>query len=649
VVLTDEGLEKAERLLQDCLATNPRGGAKQREPSLQIVVAMSAPQNANKIAKQRISEETIRALASAESFARGRTYADDGAVSELVRRSDRLTAEVEGSEFDPYQVSIRLQGDGVADAHCTCAYDWGGYCKHIVAVLLKFSDEITPVIERRPIAEVLAGLDQARLIELLEKRSESDPELVTWIEAELATAIPDRKDPGRRRTPVDPAPILELARVLLAARNRRGRYWEGYRSSGDIEELQRLVEKAVPFLEEGDGGNALRILEPIGEAFVNDWLDHSSGSDEHLYELFADLGSLMAEAALMSEFAADERDALAETLEEWQDRLEEHGIDEGFHVAIRALQTGWDDPVLAAVMAGKGRSWPPSGGGDWLEDQLTAVRLRVLEACGRTEEYLNLARAAQARTSYVCMLVKLERTSEAITYALKSFKKPDEALVLAKALREAAAHDGALRIAETGLGLVRDDEDEMAGSSTVPLACWLRDYAGGIGRTAMALKAARVAFEHSLSLENFRAVQMWAGAEWDTIRKDLLKHLAGAPHAYDRIRIYLSEGLIDEAVRAVGDRFGHAAHDETLMNLASAAHASHPEWVIRLAMHQANSIMDANRAGHYALAAQWLETAALAYEVLGGEDAWRACLDELIERHRRKYKLRPLLEGLRGR
>jgi hypothetical protein len=27
----------------------------------------------------------------------------------------------------------------------------------------------------------------------------------------------------------------------------------------------------------------------------------------------------------------------------------------------------------------------------------------------------------------------------------------------------------------------------------------------------------------------------------------------------------------------------------------------------------------------------------------------RACLDELIERHRRKYKLRPLLEELRGR
>lgn len=610
---------------------------------------MNAPPKTREVAKRPVTKETIRALASAESLARGRSYLEDGAVSDLVQRGDRLTAEVEGSEFEPYQVSLRLHDGGVADAHCTCPYDWGGYCKHIVAVLLKFADEKTRVIERKPISELLRGLDQTRLIELLEKRAESDPALATWIEAELATVIPapHSTTAGRRRTPVDPAPVRDQARALLAARNRRGRYWDGYHSSGDIEELQRLVEKAVPFLEVGDGTNALRILEPIAEAFADDWLDHSYGSDEHLYELFDDLGRLMAEAALMSDLAADGRGALAETLEEWQGRLEEYGVDEGFHVAIRALQTGWDDPALAAVMAGKGGSWPSSAGDDCLEDELTAVRLRVLEACGRTEEYLNLARAARAHTSYAAMLIKLERTPEAIKYALESFKKPDEALALAKALREAGAHEDALKIADVGLALSSDDENETHGS-VVSLAHWLRDYAGGMGRTAAALKAARAAFERSLSLEDFRAVQTWAGTDWDAIRGDLLAHLARAPHAYDRIRIYLDEGLIDEAVRTVGDRLGYGAHDETLMRLAGAAHASHPDWVIRLAMHHATSIMDANQAAHYALAAQWLEKAALAHEVLGREDAWRACLDDLIDRHRRKYKLRPLLEGLRG-
>jgi uncharacterized Zn finger protein len=612
---------------------------------------MTAAQKTNEAGTRLISNEMIRALATAESFTRGRRYFADGGVSDLHRRGDQLTAEVEGSEFDPYQVSIRLHDSGVAAAHCTCPYDRGGYCKHIVAVLLKLADANTEILERKPLAELLAGLGQACLIELLEKRAERDPEFATWIEAELAPAMPTPSpqslEGGRRRSPVDPVPVREQARALLA-RNRRGHYWDGYRSSGDIEELQRLVEKAVPFLEAGDGANALRILEPIAETFVEDWLGHAYESDEHLYELFSDLGRLMAEAALMSDLAADERDALAETLEDWQGRLQEYGIDDGFHIAIRALQTGWDDATLAAVMAGEGKSWPPSRADAWQEDQLTTVRLRVLEACGRTEEYLNLARAARAHAPYAAMLVKLERTPEAIRYALKSFKQPDQALALAKVLRGVGADDDALKVADAGLGLAADDQDDLE-SSVVPLAHWLRDYAGGIGNTAVALKAARAAFEHSLSMEDFRAAQTWAGADWDAIRKELLVHLARAPHAYDRIRIYLSEGLIDEAVRALGDRVGHSAHDETLMRLASAAHASHPEWVIRLAIHQASSIMDGNQAGYYALAAQWLEKAALAYEVLGREDDWRACLDKLIDRHRRKYKLRPLLEGMRGR
>lgn len=348
----------------------------------------------------------------------------------------------------------------------------------------------------------------------------------------------------------------------------------------------------------------------------------------------------------MSELSADQRAALAETLEEWQGRLEEYGVDEGFHVAIRALQTGWDEPGLAAAMAGKGKIWPPSGRGDWLDDQLTAVRLRVLAACGRAQEYLNLARAARAHTSYATMLVKLDRIPEAVTYALKSFSKPEEAMALASALRDATAHDDALQIAEAGLGLAANDDGETDGS-LITLAHWLRDYAGGIGKPALALKAVRTAFAHSLSLEDFSAVKLWAGDAWDALRKDLLAHLARAPDAYDRIRIYLSEGLIDDAVRSVGDRLGYGAHDDTLMRLAAVAHTSHPDWVIRLAIRQAASIMDGNRAGYYELAVQWLEKAALAYEVLGREDDWRACLDDLIDRHRRKYKLRPLLEALR--
>jgi uncharacterized Zn finger protein len=74
--------------------------------------------------KRPITERTIRALATPESFARGRSYFDDSAVSDLVRRGDRLTAEVEGSELAPYRVSIRLHDGGVAEAGAAAPMIW---------------------------------------------------------------------------------------------------------------------------------------------------------------------------------------------------------------------------------------------------------------------------------------------------------------------------------------------------------------------------------------------------------------------------------------------------------------------------------------------------------------------------------------------
>ena len=56
--------------------------------------------------------------------------------------------------------------------------------------------------------------------------------------------------------------------------------------------------------------------------------------------------------------------------------------------------------------------------------------------------------------------------------------------------------------------------------------------------------------------------------------------------------------------------------------------------------------MEAGAAGSYDLAAAWLAQAARAYDAAGRIEDWIEVIDGLIDRHRRKYKLRPLLEGL---
>lgn len=614
--------------------------------------------------KQRpISVEAIRALATPESFSHGRRYLEDGVVSQLVQRGAEISAEVEGSEIDPYEVTIRLNRDAVAEARCTCPYDWGGYCKHIVAALLKFSECRVDVIERPALSELLAGMNKDELIALLNKRLEADPGLTRWIEAELAIAAAPAATKGKRgaavrRTLVDQAPIRELAETMIRGRYRRRRYWDDYRAIGSERELQRLVEKAVPFLEAGDGRNALRVLRPVAETFVSGWLEEAYGSDEEMYLLFDDIAQLMAEAVLMGDLTADEREDVASDVEDWHDRLEDYGTGESFPIVLRALETGWEKPALKAVLAGKAKSWPPSGAADRIEAALTEVRLRVLDACDRPEEYLRLAAAAGCHARHASMLVKLGRMDEALAYSSDRFKAPSEAHDLAKALREAGEDARALQIGEAGLGLVgeRPASDEPL-SFAIPgdgphgltaLAKWLRDYSGALGKRKLALRAATVAFEQTHSLEDFRTAQTCAGPkQWAKVRAGLLAHLGRADYATDRTRIYLDEALIDDAVRSAGRPKDYGSDTETLMRLAEAAHASHADWVITFAGAKAAAIMDNNRAQQYEEAARWLEKVALAHDAAGRADVWALLIDRLIDKHRRKYKLRPLLQAMR--
>src|SRR5437870_4698584 len=83
-----------------------------------------------------VTEAMIHAIADPEVFARGRNYLREGAVTDLARSGDRVLAQVHGSDVTPYRVRVKVGPSGIEEVHCTCPYDWGGACKHIVAVLL---------------------------------------------------------------------------------------------------------------------------------------------------------------------------------------------------------------------------------------------------------------------------------------------------------------------------------------------------------------------------------------------------------------------------------------------------------------------------------------------------------------------------------
>ena len=139
-----------------------------------------------------ITEADVRRLASEQSFNRGASYFRSGTIFEPVRQGNELRAYCHGSSYEPYRVSATLGPQGVAATHCTCPYDWGGICKHIVALLLTWVHEPEAFQAVAPLDEALAGRSKEELIALIQEMLKREPDLVRLLELPVR---PDRQAP----------------------------------------------------------------------------------------------------------------------------------------------------------------------------------------------------------------------------------------------------------------------------------------------------------------------------------------------------------------------------------------------------------------------------------------------------------------------
>jgi uncharacterized Zn finger protein len=589
----------------------------------------------------KLTEAMVRQIAGVQSFERGRDYHEQGAVLTLTRRGNRLYAEVEGSQYEPYQVTITLDAGGIVDADCTCPYDWGGCCKHIVATLLACIHGPEQIEERPDVETLLSRLDRDQLQVLLLTLIERQPALTDFIKgkvvalhAQPSDAIPS---PRQRHTPLDPTPVHRQVHAILHSLDRM-RPSEAYWHVGSVtNDLRQVLDQARTFIEAGDGHNALVILEAMTEEYIADWtyLDDSDGEASSFFE---DLKQPWAEALLSADLTPAERKRWADRLTHWQGELDDYGLDETFDAAQAAAILGWDHPPLQRVLQGEvveEDAWENEA--PWYADDLATARLNVLARQGRYQEYLCLAEAEGQFERYVTMLVQLGRIQEAVDYGLRHLATTSEALALAKALREQGEIEEALRIAEHGLSLE---------GTRASLARWLRDVASGASQSERALHAAVVAFRESPSLADYQAVQALAGARWPELRTELLNYLRQTSSYYPQaqVEILLDEELIEDAIKAVEAAGEPYALVEPVVD---AALHSHPDWAIHACRRQAEPIMNQGKSKYYHAAVRWLEKARAAYLAAGRQAEWEDYLDTLLTQHNRKYSLVPMLKRLR--
>ncbi|BDF71408.1 hypothetical protein CE91St41_13650 [Oscillospiraceae bacterium] len=338
-------------------------------------------------------------------YDRGARYYEDGMVARLVRDGAHCSAKVSGSDWEPYDVDILLtENDRVKDWYCTCPYDGGDVCKHVVAALIAIQNGETKA--KKPASKADG------------KKAEAPPEMPGASGQELAAAKDSIRASIRRNTHrgyIDmrgcDAVCYDMDDVLETARRRmeRGQYPEAIAlaqemlmmgaklaceadtSSGSLNDTMaaalELLEDAAARLADSESAEKRPVFDGILKAAKNKAFD---GWDEWRYSI------LNCAASLADKNSASKLNALLEQLLAAADQTEygrDYMVEANFETRFHLI-SAMDGPQAARA---------------FLSEHLELPRLRELAVS------LDMEAGDYARAEKLC-LEKAETVSESPYY-----------------------------------------------------------------------------------------------------------------------------------------------------------------------------------------------------------------------------------------
>ncbi len=593
----------------------------------------------------KLTEAEIAKGANSSSFEKGYNYYQNGYVLEITQRGEQITAEVEGSDYQPYQVQVTVKDGHIVMADCSCPYDWGGYCKHIVAVLLHYVHESDSVEQQEPLSTLLADLTAEQLKQLIIQVAAENLDFVRAIERELQwlKVLPTKDEV--------PVPVMGRVDVTVVKRDiRLGMRNIGpqgyddyyyYEEGGADEELHRLLapylEQTLTLLAAGGLDEAGVLITAVIEAFcdnldlIEDYYEYTEGE----YVGDTDLDKVLTEVILSHDLTGKTRQDWRRKVHDWQEVLGELGM------AETAVTQGWDYAPLVSVLQGKitnKGAWEDEA--PWFADELAAIRLNVLERQGRIQEAIYLSEAEGQVERYIHLLVQTGQIERAVREAKQYFRRAGQALALAKRLQEMGEQTAVWDIGKHGLTL-EDNWPHEKGN----LGQWLRDVAEAAGNRELALQAAQAAVLSTHELADYTAVQQLAGNQWETLQPQLLDKIEADDYSSAKLDILVQAGRLTAVLRAIDQNYHY--HTNDLLRMLEPTKEKYPDWGIQKCKNVAEEIMNAGRSGEYDTAVHWLRRAKEIYLHHQRQAEWHSYVDGLLAQHGRKYKLVPMLKGIR--
>jgi uncharacterized Zn finger protein len=567
-----------------------------------------------------LTESQVRQLAGEKSFERGKSYYRQGAIIDPVRSGAALRAQCEGSDYEPYEVSATLTKDGVDETSCTCPYDWGGLCKHLVALLLAYVHTPDAFRVIPPMEKMLAERSKEELIAINDEMVKREPELTSVIELSAAT---------------QPAKSIDVETYRRQAQRALRRD-----SPRAIEkELRTLRDAADRLAKAGDRLNAGAVYHALLEETVGHYDEMVQSMDED-----GDIAGMVDEFAQGLGECLAESQADSETRQAWLEALLEAQLADitlgGIDLAPSATEAilehatdveweGIEKRVLAA--ASKGRDWERQV----LVEFLAEGRARR----GRDDDAAALIHEMGTPQQRAFLLIEEGKIDKAVALARKHFTQlPGLMIQFAEALVEAGAKKEAV-------GLIVEQADVKQPHWGYPE--WLAAYHRKHGNPQEALQWQQNIFAQRPSHEAFKTLREVSQkiGQWEQVRKTALDALERQKNFGVLIEIALEEGDVERALELLPQtkpQWGWMSVNYR-GRVAEAAEKDYPPVAISLYKEMAEEAIERKQRSAYQEAVEYLKRIKKLYPRTSTPQGWDAYLRGL----RTKYeRLRALQEEL---
>ena len=341
-------------------------------------------------ALENLTEIKVKKMASDKVFSRGYDYFVKGNVREIIKTEKDVRAKVLGRGGTLYSVHIKGKGKRL-ESNCTCPF--GGFCKHIVAVLLsliKKSGDITQ-ISTKEVEDNLLSKSKDELVGIILDHASSDTDFMRSLLVETHIKVKKTVDVSFFKREID--------RRLAEADYVK---WPGVYEY--VSELEQLAEQIKSLTKSGFPREASELLfyfiKQSVDTYENSGIDDSGGD---FGDFITSLGKPCAKALKSSE---DKGAISAEDIVDLYIKAADYGVDDSLEPILKVLP---EEILLRAEELARERVEKVKDKAEsWQSTDERFLLVTILALLGKREEYTKLCKG-WGEKEWIAELMEFEK------------------------------------------------------------------------------------------------------------------------------------------------------------------------------------------------------------------------------------------------